>query len=85
MTVKSVYLNLPDLMALYLPELRHLLDHCINLLRDFFDEIGSSHICFDHKRPKHQQDIAEIIFYRKIVKTRLCADNEACNNKKRVV
>lgn len=85
MMVKSVYLNLPDLIALYLLKLKHLLDHYINLLSDFFDEIKSNHICFSHKRPKHQPDIAEIVVYRKIVKTELCADNEACNDKKRAV
>lgn len=83
--VKSVYLNLPDLIALYLLKLKHLLDHYVNLLRDFFDKIGSSHIYFDHKRPKHQPNITKIIFYYKIVKTGLCANNKACNNKKRAL
>lgn len=83
--VKLVYPNLLDSVTLYLPELRHLLTYYINLRRDFFYEIKSSHTCYDHKRPKHQSDIAEIVNYHKIVKTKLCANNKAYNNKKRII
>lgn len=69
-------------MALYLPELKHLLTHYINPHGDFFDEIGFSHTSFDHKKLKHQLDIAEMVIYHKIVKTELWANNKACNNKK---
>ena len=80
--VKFVFLNLLDSVALYLPKLKHLLTHYINLHRDFFDEIGSSHTYFNYKRPKHQPDIAEIVVYHKIIKTELCANNKPYNNKK---
>lgn len=83
--VKSVYLNLIDLIVLYLLELRNLLYHYINLLRNFFDKIGSSYIYFNYKKPKYQSNIIIIIFYHKIVKTRLCANNKLYNNKKRAV
>lgn len=68
-------------MALHLSKLRHLLDHYINLLEDFFDKIKFIHICFNHKRPKYQPDIIKIIFYYKIVKTGLYTNNKAYNNK----
>ena len=83
--LKFISLNLLDLMVLYLLELTHLLIYYINLRKDLFDGIKSSHACFDHKKPKHQLNIAEIVVYHKIVKTELCANNKACNNKKRVV
>lgn len=69
-------------MALYLPELRYLLYHYINLLNDFFDKIRSIHICFNYKKSKYQSDIIEIIFYHKIVKIGLYTNNEVYNNKK---
>ena len=83
--IKFVYLNLLDLLALFLPELTHLLTYYINLYRDFFDRIGSSQTYFDHKRPKHQLNIAEKVVYHKIVITELCANNKAYNNKRRIV
>lgn len=72
-------------MALYLPKLRYLLTYYINLRRDFFDKIKSSHTCFNHKKLKHQLDIVDIVIYHKIVKTELWANNEVCNNKNRAV
>ena len=47
--------------------------------------VSRSRITTLHKRPKHQSNIAKIIFYRKIVKTRLYTNNEVCNNKKRAM
>lgn len=82
MTVKFVYLDLPDLISLYPPELSHLLDHYINLFGNFFAKIRSNHICFDQKRLKHSPNINKIIFCHKIVKTKLYANNEVYNNEK---
>lgn len=49
MIAKFVYLNLQDLIALYMFELKHLLDRCINLYGDFFGKIRSNHRYFDFK------------------------------------
>ena len=72
-------------MVLYLLESKHLLYHYTNLPEDFFDQIGSNHICFDYMRPKHQLDIDEITVYHKIVKKKLFGKNKVYNNKKRAI
>lgn len=72
-------------MAWYLPKLRHLLIYYINLHRDFFGKIRSNHINFDHKRPRHQLNIIEIIINHKIIKKRFCSKDEAYNNKMRTM
>lgn len=51
MTIKSLKPNLSDLMTLYLLKLRHLVDYYINLFRDLFDKIRSSHIYSNYIRP----------------------------------
>lgn len=60
----------------------HLLTYDINLHRDFFNEIESSYIYFDYKKPKHQLDITKKIIYYKIVKMELYANNKVYNNKR---
>lgn len=72
-------------MVLYLFELKYLLYHYINLLRDFSIKIRSNCIYFEYMRPKHQLDIAERIVYHKIVKKKLSGKNKAYNNKKRTI
>lgn len=68
-------------MALYLSELRYLVTHYINLCKDFFGEIKSNHIYFNHKKSKYQPNITEIIVYYKIIKKKLHNKDEVYNNK----
>lgn len=51
--IKLVFLNLQDLITLYLFKLRHLLDCYINLRGDFFDRIEFNHKYFDYKTYMH--------------------------------
>lgn len=77
--------NLLHFTTLCLLKLKHLLDHCINLYVDFLDKIGSNHIYFNHKRPKYQQEIVEIIFYRKIIAKGQYDKDKACNIRTHIV
>lgn len=72
-------------MALYLFELKHLVDRCINSHRDFFDKVGSSHRYFDHKTPMYRLDIIEIITYHKIIEKELGYKYEVYTDKKRTI
>lgn len=83
--LKSVYLSFQSLMVPYLLESKYLLDHYINLYRNFFDKIKSSHTYYDLMQPTLKQGIIEIIFYYKIVKKKLLDKNETYNNKRCVV
>lgn len=85
MMKKFVSLNLQDSMALYLFELRHLLNRYINPYRDFFDKIKFSHRYFDYKTPMHQSDIVETIVYYRIIKMERGDKYKAYKCKKRTV
>lgn len=80
--IKLVFLNLQDLIILYLFKLKHLLDRCINLRRDFFDGIESNHKYFDHKRHMYQPNIIEIVVYYGIIIKKLDDKYKIYNNKK---
>lgn len=72
-------------MVLYLLKSKYLLDHCINLHKDFLNKIKSSYIYFDYIWLTHQQNIIEITVNDKIVKKVLLDINKIYNNRRHVV
>lgn len=77
-----VFLNLYNLITLYLFKLRYLLDCYINPHKDFFNEIGFSPRYFDHKTLIHQSGIIEIIIYYRIIEKKLGDKYEVYSNQK---
>lgn len=82
---KFFFLDLRDLIALYLLKPRYWLNHYTNLRGDFFDEIESSHTYFDHMRPMHQLSIVEIIAFHKIIRKEIVSGHETCNDRRHVI
>lgn len=79
---KFVFPNLENLMALYLFQLRYLLNCCINLYKDFFDEIRFSHRYFDHKMLMYQPAIVKIIIYYRKIDKKLDDKHKVYTNRK---
>lgn len=85
MITKLVFPNLYNLKILYQFKLSHLLNHCINSRKDFFDEIKFSYKYFDYKILLYELSIVKIIVYYKIIEKKLGDKYEICINKNCIV